>query len=126
MLARGIRSYHRPTRIEDALTLAAQGVVPMAGGTRLLASDIDVPNVLGQTSEQASATLTGAGFQVTIVQVNVPANDPRNGKVITQSPAGGAKAQKGSTVTITVAVPPRRSMENACSAVAFRPIASKL
>jgi aerobic-type carbon monoxide dehydrogenase small subunit (CoxS/CutS family)/CO/xanthine dehydrogenase FAD-binding subunit len=46
MLARGIRSYHRPTRIEDALTLAAQGVVPMAGGTRLLASDIEVPNVL--------------------------------------------------------------------------------
>ena len=46
MLARGIRSYHRPTRIEDALTLAAQGVVPLGGGTRLLASDIEVPNVL--------------------------------------------------------------------------------
>jgi aerobic-type carbon monoxide dehydrogenase small subunit (CoxS/CutS family)/CO/xanthine dehydrogenase FAD-binding subunit len=46
MLARGIRSYHRPTRIEDAMTLAAQGVVPMAGGTRLLALDIEVPNVL--------------------------------------------------------------------------------
>jgi len=46
MLARGIRSYHRPTRIEDALALATQGVVPLAGGTRLLASDVDVPNVL--------------------------------------------------------------------------------
>jgi len=46
MLARGIRSYHRPTRIEDALILAAQGVVPMGGGTRLLASDIEIPNVL--------------------------------------------------------------------------------
>src|SRR6185503_10596782 len=46
MLARGIRSYHRPTRIEDALALATQGVVPMAGGTRLLASDVEVPNVL--------------------------------------------------------------------------------
>jgi aerobic-type carbon monoxide dehydrogenase small subunit (CoxS/CutS family)/CO/xanthine dehydrogenase FAD-binding subunit len=46
MLAHGIRSYHRPTRIEDALTLAAQGGVPMAGGTRLLACDIEVPNVL--------------------------------------------------------------------------------
>jgi len=46
MLARGLRSYHRPTRIEDALTLAGQGVVPMAGGTRLLASDAEVPNVL--------------------------------------------------------------------------------
>jgi aerobic-type carbon monoxide dehydrogenase small subunit (CoxS/CutS family)/CO/xanthine dehydrogenase FAD-binding subunit len=46
MIARGLRSYHRPTRIEDALALTAQGVVPMAGGTRLLASDIEVPNVL--------------------------------------------------------------------------------
>jgi xanthine dehydrogenase iron-sulfur cluster and FAD-binding subunit A len=46
MLARGIRSYHRPGRIDEALRLAAQGVVPLAGGTRLLARDADVPNVL--------------------------------------------------------------------------------
>lgn len=46
MLARGIRSYHRPTSVEEALSLAAQGVVPLAGGTRLLASAVDVPNVL--------------------------------------------------------------------------------
>jgi aerobic-type carbon monoxide dehydrogenase small subunit (CoxS/CutS family)/CO/xanthine dehydrogenase FAD-binding subunit len=46
MLARGIRSYHRPTALEEALSLAAQGVVPLAGGTRLLASPVDVPNVL--------------------------------------------------------------------------------
>ncbi len=46
MLARGIRSYHRPATIEEALSLAGQGVVPLAGGTRLLASAVDVPNVL--------------------------------------------------------------------------------
>jgi aerobic-type carbon monoxide dehydrogenase small subunit (CoxS/CutS family)/CO/xanthine dehydrogenase FAD-binding subunit len=46
MLARGIRSYHRPTRLEEALSLAGQGVVPVAGGTRLLASLREVPNVL--------------------------------------------------------------------------------
>jgi aerobic-type carbon monoxide dehydrogenase small subunit (CoxS/CutS family)/CO/xanthine dehydrogenase FAD-binding subunit len=46
MLARGIRSYHRPTTVEEALSLAAQGVVPLAGGTRLLASAVDVANVL--------------------------------------------------------------------------------
>jgi aerobic-type carbon monoxide dehydrogenase small subunit (CoxS/CutS family)/CO/xanthine dehydrogenase FAD-binding subunit len=46
MLARGIRSYHRPIAIEEALSLAAQGVVPLAGGTRLLASAVEVPNVL--------------------------------------------------------------------------------
>jgi aerobic carbon-monoxide dehydrogenase small subunit len=46
VLARGIRSYHRPTRMEDAMNLAAQGAVPLAGGTRLLASPLEVPNVL--------------------------------------------------------------------------------
>src|SRR5262245_57653633 len=46
MLARGIRSYHRPGRLDEALPLAAQGCVPLAGGTRLLARDAVVPNVL--------------------------------------------------------------------------------
>src|SRR5438445_8197141 len=46
MLARGIRSYHRPTRLEEAISLAGQGVVPVAGGTRLFATDREVPNVL--------------------------------------------------------------------------------
>ncbi len=46
MLARGIRSYHRPTRLEDALRLIAQGAVPLAGGTRLLSAPREVPNVV--------------------------------------------------------------------------------
>jgi aerobic-type carbon monoxide dehydrogenase small subunit (CoxS/CutS family)/CO/xanthine dehydrogenase FAD-binding subunit len=46
MLARGIRSYHRPTNLREAIGLAGQGVIPLAGGTRLLASDREVPNVL--------------------------------------------------------------------------------
>jgi len=46
LLARGIRSYHRPNRMEEAFKLAAQGVVPLAGGTRLLAAPAELPNVL--------------------------------------------------------------------------------
>jgi aerobic-type carbon monoxide dehydrogenase small subunit (CoxS/CutS family)/CO/xanthine dehydrogenase FAD-binding subunit len=46
MLARGIRSYHRPTRKAQALELAAQGVTPLAGGTRVLAMASDIPNVM--------------------------------------------------------------------------------
>ena len=38
MLARGIRSYHRPSRLEEAIDLVKHGAVPLAGGTRLLAS----------------------------------------------------------------------------------------
>src|SRR5688572_27483933 len=50
MLARGIRSYHRPSRMEDAVGLAARGVVPLAGGTQLLASPREVANVLDRSS----------------------------------------------------------------------------
>jgi aerobic-type carbon monoxide dehydrogenase small subunit (CoxS/CutS family)/CO/xanthine dehydrogenase FAD-binding subunit len=46
MLAHGIRSYHRPTRLEEALSMAAQGMTPLAGGTRLLATDHELPNVM--------------------------------------------------------------------------------
>ena len=46
MLARGIRSYHRPTRIEEAQDLAAQGASLLGGGTRVLASEGVVPNVV--------------------------------------------------------------------------------
>src|SRR5262245_2412809 len=46
MLARGIRSYHRPGRIEEAMDLAAQGAIPLAGGTRILGSPQEVPNLL--------------------------------------------------------------------------------
>jgi aerobic-type carbon monoxide dehydrogenase small subunit (CoxS/CutS family)/CO/xanthine dehydrogenase FAD-binding subunit len=46
MLAHGIRSYHRPTRLEEALSMAAQGMTPLAGGTRILALDHELPNVM--------------------------------------------------------------------------------
>jgi aerobic-type carbon monoxide dehydrogenase small subunit (CoxS/CutS family)/CO/xanthine dehydrogenase FAD-binding subunit len=46
MLARGIRSYHRPAHFEEALALSAQGMKPLAGGTRLLSSASVIPNVL--------------------------------------------------------------------------------
>jgi aerobic-type carbon monoxide dehydrogenase small subunit (CoxS/CutS family)/CO/xanthine dehydrogenase FAD-binding subunit len=46
MLARGVHSYHRPNRLEEAMDLAARGAIPLAGGTRLLATPGEVPNVL--------------------------------------------------------------------------------
>jgi aerobic-type carbon monoxide dehydrogenase small subunit (CoxS/CutS family)/CO/xanthine dehydrogenase FAD-binding subunit len=74
MLAHGIRSYHRPTRFEDALALAAQGVVPLGGGTRLLASDIELPNVLdlsglGLTSIEMEDSDLALGAMVTLQDV---------------------------------------------------------
>ena len=46
MRASGIRSYHRPNRLAEALDLVARGVVPVAGGTRLFAQDHEIANVL--------------------------------------------------------------------------------
>jgi eukaryotic-like serine/threonine-protein kinase len=62
-----------------------------------------VPNVVGQEEAKAAAALEQAGFkpkahsQSTTEQSQV-------GMVLEQSPAGGAKARKGATVTIAVGV----------------------
>jgi membrane peptidoglycan carboxypeptidase len=58
-----------------------------------------LPDVAGQTLEQARATL--AGFNVVVTDQAV--NDPgQNNKVISMSPAAGTAATKGSSVTLVV------------------------
>jgi len=46
MLARFIRSYHRPDRMSETLALLARGGLPLAGGTRLLAAAAELPEVV--------------------------------------------------------------------------------
>jgi aerobic-type carbon monoxide dehydrogenase small subunit (CoxS/CutS family)/CO/xanthine dehydrogenase FAD-binding subunit len=46
MRARGIRSYHRPGRLEEALSLLGQGAVPVGGGTRLFSAPCELANLL--------------------------------------------------------------------------------
>lgn len=46
MLARGVRRYHRPSTVDEALALRAAGAVPLAGGTRLFAAERTVEEVL--------------------------------------------------------------------------------
>jgi len=50
MLARGIRSYHRPATLETAFLLVGGGGVPLAGGTRLLAGARTVPELVDLAS----------------------------------------------------------------------------
>ncbi|HEU4942743.1 MAG TPA: PASTA domain-containing protein [Gaiellaceae bacterium] len=60
-----------------------------------------VPDTVGQDEATARGTLEGAGF--TVRAVDRPTADPnQDGIVINQSPAGGARARSGSTVTIFV------------------------
>jgi membrane peptidoglycan carboxypeptidase len=58
-----------------------------------------VPGVVGRPLAQARSILTKAGFRVSVTQVDN--NAPKN-VVIGQSPAGGARAAKGTTVTLQV------------------------
>jgi len=60
-----------------------------------------VPNVQGQTVNAATSALTAAGFKVSRSSKAVT-NAAQNGTVLSQSPAGGRTAKKGSTVRIVV------------------------
>jgi beta-lactam-binding protein with PASTA domain len=60
---------------------------------------VAVPGVVGKAAADAVAVLKGAGFLVK--QVN-QAGKAKKGTVAAQSPAGGAMAQPGTTVAITV------------------------
>jgi beta-lactam-binding protein with PASTA domain len=63
--------------------------------------EVDVPDVAGQGRLEATAALKKAGFVVN--QTTQPTGDRTEDlHVISQEPASGGKAKKGSTVTITV------------------------
>ena len=75
---------------------AVVGIVVSLGAD----TSVVVPNVVGKTSEEASAAILAAGLKpqaATQPDAEVP-----KGTVITQGPAGGAKAEAGSTVLFTV------------------------
>ncbi len=62
---------------------------------------VTVPTVTGQTQSAATSALKAAGFQVVVTQQTVT-NKSQDGTVLSQSPAAGTSAKKGSTVTIVV------------------------
>ena len=67
--------------------------------------DVKVPDVTGMTTAKAGTTLTDAGFKTgKITQVQSTAGP--EGTVVSQSPAAGDKAAKGSSVDLEVAGKP--------------------
>ncbi|WP_407445399.1 Stk1 family PASTA domain-containing Ser/Thr kinase [Rhodococcus sp. (in: high G+C Gram-positive bacteria)] len=60
---------------------------------------VRVPNVVGQATAVATGNIEGAGFEVVVEQVD--SGEP-DGTVVSTTPAGGASAAQGSTVTIKV------------------------
>jgi beta-lactam-binding protein with PASTA domain len=67
-------------------------------------NQVAVPDVIGQTRDQATSTLTGAGLTV-VPTTTSNCNSTGTGHVVTQNPAGGASVGKGSSVAIGVCSP---------------------
>jgi serine/threonine-protein kinase len=65
---------------------------------------VDVPNTVTETKNQARSDLRAAGFKVRVMTQESATQPP--GTVLSQTPPGGGKAVKGSTVTIFVATAP--------------------
>jgi eukaryotic-like serine/threonine-protein kinase len=61
---------------------------------------VDVPNVVAQKAADATAALQHLGFRVSQLQDEQSTQPP--GTVISQNPAGGRKADKGTTIVLTV------------------------
>jgi eukaryotic-like serine/threonine-protein kinase len=64
---------------------------------------VDVPNEVGKTLDDARTDLDNAGFKVSVKRQESTTQDPDT--VLSQDPAGG-QHDKGSTVTLTVATEP--------------------
>ncbi|MFB7503959.1 Stk1 family PASTA domain-containing Ser/Thr kinase [Streptomyces broussonetiae] len=66
------------------------------------APKVAVPSVLGQSYEDAKATLEGDQYQFKVVRKDEVSSE-QAGTVLNQDPKLGAEVQKGSTITLTVA-----------------------
>lgn len=64
---------------------------------------VDVPDVVGTTSSEATATLRDAGLEANVVSVP---SDEAAGTVIAQNPAAGTSVNAGSAVRLNVAQAP--------------------
>ncbi len=86
---------------------AAGGTVPSGEAVNLVVAkgtqEVTVPRVVGKKAERAEGELVGAGF-VAKSTTGTVTNGAEDGLVLQQSPAGGVKAKRGATITLTVGV----------------------
>ena len=98
----GLAAAYFITRDDDepAASTTAPTVSTATATTNTTAAMARVPDVVGTTSSEATATLRDAGFEANVVAV--PSDKP-SGQVVAQSPAAGTDAPEGSTVRLNVA-----------------------
>ncbi len=90
----------------------AGGSLPSGEAVNLVVAkgtqEVTVPRVVGKKVERAEGELVGAGF-VAKSTTRTVSSEAEDGLVLQQSPAGGVKAKRGATITLTVGVPPSTS-----------------
>lgn len=99
---------NRPAGIVVAQSPGGGASIPLGSGVHISVSNghppgpkgTTVPNVVGKSAGVAAAALKAAGFVVSITYQAAPAS--KVGLVLAQTPGGGTKSPKGSTVTIVV------------------------
>jgi serine/threonine-protein kinase len=76
---------------------------------------VPVPSVIGQSQSSASAAVSGANLVPNFTTDTTCANGAQPGTVDSQTPAGGAQVQSGSTVNMSVCSPTTTTTTTASS-----------
>ena len=84
-----------------AAVVALVAIAAFALGGNNSGEQIEVPDVTGQTLDQAKTAIQSAGFKVGNVTQSY-SESVESGKVISQDPAAKTKKAKGSTINLTV------------------------
>ena len=101
------RGFFTPARLVIlTLILLALAALIVFALTRSSSHKVLVPTVIGKKQADAEAILARAGFKVATESVPRPHAAP--GVVLEESPPAGTSADRGSTVTISIAAPPGR------------------
>jgi serine/threonine-protein kinase len=91
-----------PGTVIDQNPVANTMAPPNSFVTITVAGGVSVPNVVGQTEQQAQTTLANDGFTVNIQQGTAPSGNPPNGTVYNQNPSANTLEPKGTQITISV------------------------
>ena len=75
---------------------------PPASPTTTVSVRTTMPNLLGFAAQDAQDLLSGLGLDVTVVEVDLPSDDSRDGLVVSQLPAAGSAVAAGTAVRIEV------------------------
>ncbi len=84
-----------------AAVVAIVAIAAFALGGNSSGEQIEVPDVTGQTLDQAKTAIQSAGFKVGNVTQSY-SDSVESGKVVSQDPAAKTKKAKGSTINLTV------------------------